>query len=93
MERAHLLISGHVQGVSFREATRREAEALGVTGWVRNRADGRVEALIEGEGAAVARLIAWCQRGPTHARVTDVAITRAPATGEYARFVVRATPD
>ncbi len=93
MERAQLLISGRVQGVSFREGVRREAEALRVTGWVRNRADGRVEALIEGEAEAVAQLIAWCRRGPTHARVTDMAITRAPATGEYARFVVRATLD
>lgn len=93
MERAELFISGRVQGVSFREGTRRQAEALGVTGWVRNRADGRVEALIEGEAAAVARLIAWCRHGPPQARVTAVDVTRAAATGEYARFVVRATPD
>ncbi len=93
MERAHLLISGRVQGVSFRQEMRRLAASLGATGWVRNRADGRVEALFEGEAEAVARLVAWCQRGPPHARVTDVAIARGAATGEYSRFVVRATLD
>ncbi len=93
MERVHVLISGRVQGVFFREETRRLAAALGATGWVRNRADGRVEALFEGEAVVVARLLDWCHDGPTRARVTDVAIERAPATGEYARFTVRATLD
>ena len=93
MERAHVLIAGRVQGVSFREETRRLAASLGATGWVRNRADGRVEALFEGEAATIARLLSWCQTGPSAARVAGVTVMRGAATGEYARFVVRATRD
>ena len=93
MERAHVLIAGRVQGDFFREETRRLAASLGATGWVRNRADGRVEALFEGEMATIARLLDWCHTGPTRASVTDVAITRGAATGEFGGFIVRATLD
>jgi acylphosphatase len=60
----HLRVSGRVQGVGYREALRREALACGLAGWVRNRRDGTVEALLQGEAGAVERVIAWAQRGP-----------------------------
>ncbi|MEW6776041.1 MAG: acylphosphatase [Bdellovibrionota bacterium] len=71
---ARLLISGRVQGVAFRAYTEREAQGLGVKGWVRNLPDGRVEAHLEGDSSAVEKMIAWCRQGPSHARVTGVEI-------------------
>lgn len=68
----HLRISGRVQGVGFRDALSAEALARGVTGWVRNRRDGSVEAVVQGELAAVDALVAWARRGPPAARVTSV---------------------
>ena len=67
-----LLVSGEVQGVGFRENCRRAAQKAGVAGWVRNLADGRVEAWIEGDEAAVERLVAWCTHGPSWAHVSGV---------------------
>lgn len=69
-----LVISGRVQGVGFRESCRRQAVAAGVDGWVRNLADGRVEAWIEGTQEAVEQMAAWCQRGPSWASVTGVEV-------------------
>jgi acylphosphatase len=63
-----------VQGVFFREDCRREAVGAGVAGWVRNRPDGRVEAVFEGEPDAVARLVTWCRTGPPSARVTGIEV-------------------
>jgi len=71
----HLLISGRVQGVFFRESMRSEAERLGVTGWVRNRRDGVVEAVVDGTESAVQAMIEWAYRGPPSARVTDVKVS------------------
>ena len=70
--RAHVWVSGRVQGVWFRESCREEAFRRGVTGWVRNLADGRVEAVFEGEPAAVDAVVAWCHEGPPRARVRNV---------------------
>ena len=70
--RAHVFISGRVQGVWFRESTRRRAEELGLAGWVRNLPDGRVEALFEGEASAVRRAVDYIREGPVHARVDQV---------------------
>ena len=67
-----LVIHGRVQGVWFRESMRREAEALGIDGWVRNRSDGTVEAVIHGPPAAVEAMTAWARRGPEAARVTSL---------------------
>jgi acylphosphatase len=72
LKRAHLFISGRVQGVNFRYYTVRQAESLGVTGWVRNLWDGRVEAVFEGDETAVQGMIDWCQNGPRAARVDHV---------------------
>ena len=65
-------VQGRVQGVGFRYALRDEAERLGITGWVRNRPDGSVQALLQGEQAAIERLIAWARRGPPGARVASL---------------------
>lgn len=78
-----LRISGRVQGVGYRDGLCNEALARGVTGWVRNRRDGSVEALLQGEPAAVEAVIAWARRGPPGARVTGVAAE--PATAEHVR--------
>jgi acylphosphatase len=75
-----LLISGRVQGVNFRESMRWEADRLGVTGWVRNRRDGGVEAVLDGAASAVQAMIEWAHRGPPGARVTDVTVSEHPGT-------------
>jgi acylphosphatase len=67
-----VVVTGHVQGVFFRASMREQAERLGVTGWVRNEADGSVRAHFEGPAEAVESLVAWCAQGPPRARVHDV---------------------
>ena len=79
----HLRITGRVQGVGYRDALRREALDRGVTGWVRNRRDGSVEAVVQGSAEAVDALTAWARRGPPAARVQEVEVTEA--SGELAR--------
>jgi len=90
-KRAHLLISGRVQGVNFRYYTAREANACGVRGWVRNLWDGRVEAVFEGEEQAVQHMVDWCRHGPPAARVDHVEVAWEDPTGEFSRFRVRMT--
>ena len=84
----HLCISGRVQGVGFRDALSREAERLGITGWVRNRVGGDVEAVAQGGAAALDALLAWARRGPPAARVERVDCNAlAPEHArDYARF-------
>ncbi len=84
--RKHLIIEGRVQGVWFRESTRRQAVSLGVSGWVKNRPDGAVEALLEGPQTAVSRLVAWCQEGPSAANVAEVHETEEPWQGAFDAF-------
>jgi acylphosphatase len=72
--RVHVLVSGRVQGVGYRYSTADEANRLGISGWVRNLADGRVEAVFEGSKAAVEEMIQWCYQGPPAAAVKDVAV-------------------
>jgi acylphosphatase len=83
-----VVVSGRVQGVFFRDSARREAHRLGVTGWVRNRRDGNVEAHLEGSPDAVAQLVRWCRSGPRHADVDDVAVTDAELEG-FEDFAIR----
>lgn len=83
----HLLIHGHVQGVWYRDSMRREAENLGVSGWVGNRSDGTVEAMVQGEGDAVDALVRWAHHGPQLARVERVEVESG--SGSYAGFEVR----
>jgi acylphosphatase len=85
----HLLISGRVQGVGFRYSMAEEAGRLGATGWVRNRRDGTVEAVLDGPADAVDALLAWSRRGPPSARVTDVRVSESTETFEG--FELRAT--
>ncbi len=73
-----LVIRGTVQGVGFRDALQDEARRLALSGWVRNRRDGTVEALACGPEAAVEALIGWCRRGPPLARVTGVSVDAPP---------------
>ena len=82
----HLYVSGRVQGVAFRYSAIREARSIGVTGWVRNRHDGRVELLVEGEEANVIEMLEWCYQGPPGAQVTDVEIERLPYSGNGVDF-------
>ncbi|HUQ27302.1 MAG TPA: acylphosphatase [Usitatibacter sp.] len=85
----HLAITGVVQGVWYRESMREEAERLGITGWVRNRADGSVEAVVQGSAEAVEAMQRWARRGPQQARVERVEAT--PAEGQFAAFEKRPT--
>lgn len=88
MIRRRVLVQGHVQGVFFRETTRRRALTAGVAGWVRNNADGTVEAVLEGEPEAVERLVAFCREGPRGARVEWVDVSAEDPEG-MTGFAVR----
>ena len=76
-----VVVHGDVQGVFFRDGCQREAEQAGVAGWVRNRPDGTVEALFEGDRQAVDRLCAWCESGPPDAGVASVDVTDEETSG------------
>ena len=76
-----VVVRGFVQGVWFRESCRRQATSLGVTGWVRNRADGTVEAHLEGDESTVAQVVAWCRIGPPAAEVTGIDVTMSGLDG------------
>ena len=86
--RARVVVRGQVQGVFFRAETRERAASLGVTGWVRNAADGSVEAAFEGEREQVESLLDWCRRGPRLAAVTSVDVEWQEPRGEHG-FAVR----
>jgi acylphosphatase len=77
-----VVVSGRVQGVFYRDGCRREAQRLGVRGWVLNTDDGRVEAVFEGEPEDVAAMVEWSHRGPTHAWVERVEVTEEDPQGE-----------
>jgi acylphosphatase len=87
--RLHALVSGIVQGVNFRYYTARQAQSLGVTGWVANRWDGTVEVVAEGPRAHLQALLDWLTHGPPAATVTGVQTDWEQAAGEYKSFNVR----
>lgn len=79
--RRRVVVSGNVQGVFFRDSTEKEARLRGVSGWVRNRDDGTVEAVFEGDPEAVAALVDFCRSGPSRADVSDVAVNEEEPEG------------
>ncbi len=83
-----LIIHGRVQGVGFRYSAVREAQRHGLTGWVRNEADGTVGVYCAGPEDRLNRFISWCRRGPTMAYVSDVEIQELPYKGRYSKFSV-----
>lgn len=87
-KRIHVIVQGRVQGVFFRAYTKEEADRLGLAGWVRNRHDGTVEALIEGEATAVDRMVEWLDEGSPMAQVTGVQVTEQEAVGDYHDFSI-----
>ena len=89
MRRIRAIVSGRVQGVSYRANTAREARRLGVVGWVKNRDDGAVELEAEGPDDAIAALVAWCEQGPPAARVTGVAVDELAPAGTERAFEIR----
>ena len=84
--RAHVLVSGTVQGVFFRQTTKRQAQSHGVTGWVRNLPDGRVEAVFEGEEPDVQALVNYCRHGPSYARVENFEVNYEAYKAEFNGF-------
>ena len=86
LKQVQLFVRGRVQGVFFRASTQREAKRLGLTGWVKNRSDGGVEILAEGEEDGLKELIAWANRGPSAARVERVDVRWRSFAGEHSDF-------
>jgi acylphosphatase len=86
-----LRIRGQVQGVNLREALRQRADQLKVTGWVRNRLDGTVEAVVQGEAFAIDSIVEWARQGPTTARVDSVDVEPAESEGDFRIFDKRPT--
>jgi acylphosphatase len=81
MSARHAIVHGTVQGVFYRASAEQEAQRLGVGGWVSNRPDGSVELVVEGEDAAVERMLEWAGRGPSRAEVTRVDVEECPEEG------------
>ncbi len=86
--RLEIVVSGRVQGVWFRAATREQAARLGLRGWVRNLPDGRVQAVFEGGAEELEAMLSWCRVGPPGSRVEGVETVTGPATGEFAAFSI-----
>jgi acylphosphatase len=87
--RAHVRVSGRVQGVYFRYATSDEAHHLAITGWVRNLPDGSVEAVFEGAAKDVEKMVAFCRTGPPRARIDAIDVEYEPWTGTFSSFGIR----
>ena len=88
-KRVHVFVTGRVQGVFFRQATKVIAIKNNVTGWVRNLDDGRVEILIEGENKSVDSVIEWCNYGPANSRVDNIEVNYEDHSGKFESFEVR----
>ena len=88
-ERVHLVVHGRVQGVYYRATAQEKAIGLGLAGWVRNRADGAVEVVAEGDRERLDKLIEWCRVGPERAQVGNVDIDWESYTGEFREFAIK----
>jgi acylphosphatase len=86
--RAHIFVTGKVQGVYYRQTTMEAARAHRVFGWVRNLPDGRVEAVLEGEESGVNKVMDWCRKGPPNAKVEKVDTKFENYTGEFSDFAI-----
>ncbi len=86
--RAHIFVEGRVQGIFFRENTRQKAMELGITGWVKNLPDGRVEAVFEGEKENVEKMLAWAKKGPPLAKVENTEIEWQKPQNEFPDFEI-----
>jgi len=89
MKRVHVYVSGRVQGVFFRAETQRTAKSFNLAGWVRNKADGKVEVVFEGENANVDKMVSWCHIGSPAAKVEEVLTEEEPYTGEFSDFSIK----
>ncbi len=89
LKAVHVVVSGMVQGVYFRASTRQVAAGMGLTGWVRNRHDGAVEAVIQGSPPAVDAMVDWCRNGPPHARVDTLDCDEIGVDRSLAGFGIR----
>lgn len=87
--RAHIFVSGRVQGVFYREKTKKKSEKLGVTGWVKNLSDGRVEAIFEGDKDMVEDMVNWARKGPIWAKIEALDIVWEDFTGQFNNFEIR----
>lgn len=88
MVRVHIFVSGRVQGVFFRDNTKRKAEELGIFGWVKNLPDDKVEAIFEGERGKVEEIIEWTKKGPSMAQVAGVEVEWQEYKGEFNDFCI-----
>lgn len=86
--RAHVVISGRVQGVFFRMETKQVADSFNVSGWVKNNRNGTVEAVFEGEKAAVHSVVEWCRKGPPNSKVSSVNVIEEDYKDEFRRFEI-----
>ncbi len=85
----HVFISGRVQGVGYRYSTLYKAQSLGITGWVRNTYDRKVEAFFEGDEKAVDEMLKWCQQGPSMSFVSNIEMHRKPYKGDFRDFSIK----
>lgn len=84
----HIIVSGLVQGVYFRASTLNKANSLGVTGWVKNLVDGRVEIMVEGESKLVEQMLDWCKKGPPHSKVDKIHVDEILFRNKYTDFII-----
>lgn len=89
LKRMHIYISGRVQGVYFRQFALKISAELGVKGWIKNLADGRVEAVVEGEAEAVDKFVDWCKKGPSFASVANLESLEEKHKGEFDKFNIK----
>lgn len=91
MKQAHLFISGYVQGIGYRQFVKANATRLGLTGWIRNLLDNRVEAVFQGDKKAIEKMLALCKTGPMLAEIKDIVVTWEKADRQFDTFETEAT--